>query len=362
MSDQNYLSAAFLQPLPPVPGSDFRFSAGPWNVHAGEDTFGPGIRPNIAFEEKLIRFKEIGLAGVQFHDDDAVPNINELNETEIRRAAAAVRKQLDRHGLEAEFVAPRLWMDPRTADGGFTSNSAEDREYALWRGFRSIDIAEELGCDRIVLWLAREGTVCAESKRAVNAVHLLIEAINRLLDYNPNMRILVEPKPNEPVDRSFCGTMGHVMGLSAATADPSRVGGLVETAHAVLAGLDPANEMGFALAMGKLWGVHFNDQNSLRYDQDRAFGAENLRQCFNQVMILKENGYGKNGEFIGLDVKAMRTQKVEHSYQHLINSMNVVRMLEAKVNSYDYAFQAACIADRNYEALEMYVMRHLMDG
>ena len=153
-----------------------------------------------------------------------------------------MKKVLDSNGLAAEFVAPRLWMDPRTVDGGFTSNSKEDREYAMWRAYRSIDIANELGCDKIVLWLAREGTLCAESKDAVEAIGRLIESINKMLEYDKNLKGLIEPKPNEPIDRSFCGTIGHVMAVSAATADPSRVGGLLESAHAILAGLDPANE------------------------------------------------------------------------------------------------------------------------
>ena len=45
---------------------------------------------------------------------------------------------------------------PRTIDGGFTSNSEKDREFAMWRAYRSIDIANALGCDKIVLWLARK--------------------------------------------------------------------------------------------------------------------------------------------------------------------------------------------------------------
>ena len=34
------------------------------------------------------------------------------------------------------------------------------------------------------------------------------------------------------------------------------------------AGLDPASEIGFALAMGKLRGVHLNDRNGMKFDQD----------------------------------------------------------------------------------------------
>jgi xylose isomerase len=288
--------------------------------------------------------------------------MNDLSDSQIRQKAREVKKILDDNGMAAEFVAPRLWMDPRTVDGGFTSNSKEDREFAMWRAYRSIDIANELGCDKIVLWLAREGTLCYESKNPVEGVNRIIDAINKMLDYDKNIKVLIEPKPNEPIDRSFCPTIGHVMGISAAAKDPSRVGGLLETAHAILAGLDPANEIAFGLAFGKLWGVHLNDQNSIRYDQDKAFGVENLRQAFNQIKVLVENNYGQNGEYIGLDVKAMRTQKDEVCYRHLENSLKIAKMLEEKVRKFDYDFQKKCVEERDYEALEMYVMELLMKG
>lgn len=338
----------------------FKFSVGPWNVSSGADVYGPATRSEIPMEEKIRKFKELGFDAVQFHDDDAVPNINELTEEEIKAEARKVRALLDEVGLKAEFVAPRLWMDPHCVDGGFTSNSEEDRKFALWRAFRSIDIARELGADLIVLWLAREGTLCAESKSAVVGTKRIVEAIDAMLDYDQSIRIAIEPKPNEPIDRSFCGTLGHVMGVSAATKDPSRVGGLLESAHAVLAGLDPANEMGFALAFNKLFSVHLNDQNGLKFDEDRSFGAENLRQSFDQIKILKENGYGSHGEYVGLDVKAMRTTRDDAAYEHLKNSLAVVKALEAKADRYDYAFEKKCIRERNYEALEMYVLNLLM--
>ena len=339
----------------------FKFSVGPWNVSSGADVYGPATRSEIPMEEKIRKFKELGFDAVQFHDDDAVPNINELTEEEIKAEARKVRALLDEVGLKAEFVAPRLWMDPHCVDGGFTSNSEEDRKFALWRAFRSIDIARELGADLIVLWLAREGTLCAESKSAVVGTKRIVEAIDAMLDYDKSIRIAIEPKPNEPIDRSFCGTLGHVMGVSAATKDPSRVGGLLESAHAVLAGLDPANEVGFALAFNKLFSVHLNDQKGLNFDEDRSFGAENLRQSFDQIKILKENGYGSRGEYVGLDVKAMRTTRDDAAYEHLKNSLAVVKALEAKADKYDYAFEKKCIRERNYEALEMYVLNLLMD-
>ncbi len=340
--------------------SKFKFSVGPWNVHSGADSYGPAVRDEIPFEEKIKKFKEMGFDAIQFHDDDAVPNINNYTEAEIIEEAKKVKALLDKYDLKAEFVAPRLWMDSHTADGGFTSNSAEDREYAMWRAYRSIDIAKVLGCDKIVLWLAREGTICYESKSPVESTKRLIEAINKMLEYDKDIKVLIETKPNEPVDRSVCPTLGHCMAVSAATIDPSRVGGLLESAHAMLAGLDPASEIGFAMAMGKLWGVHLNDQNGMKFDQDKSFGVENLRAAFNQVKLLLENGYGNNGEYVGLDVKAMRTEKDEGSYQHLENSLRIFKALEAKAEKFDYDFQKKCVEERDYEKLELYVMELLM--
>ena len=339
--------------------SKFKFTVGPWNVHTGADSYGPETRNAIDLETKFAKFAELGFSAVQFHDDDAVPDMNNLTEEEIKAEARKVKAMLDKYGLKAEFVAPRLWMDPHTVDGGFTSTSEKDREFAMWRAYRSIDIARELGCDLIVLWLAREGTLCAESKSAVTATKQLVEAINNMLRYDDTIRVCIEPKPNEPIDRSFCGTMGHVVAVSAATIDPRRVGGNLESAHAILAGLDPANEIGFALAFDKLFTVHLNDQNGIRYDQDKSFGVENLRTAFNQIKILTENKYWEKG-YVGLDVKAMRTTSDEDSYEHLRNSLEIFKALEEKVDRYDYALADELIAERKFEQLELYVNKLIM--
>ena len=64
--------------------SKFKFSVGPWNVHSGADAYGPATREEIPFEEKIKTFKEMGFDAIQFHDDDAVPNMNDLCSNYIR--------------------------------------------------------------------------------------------------------------------------------------------------------------------------------------------------------------------------------------------------------------------------------------
>ena len=341
---------------------EFRFSFGPWNIHEGDDPFGPMVRASFSFEEKLGFYKELGFDGIQFHDDDAVPNIDDLSPAQIVEAATARRKQIENVGLSAEFVAPRLWMNPHTVDGAFTSNSASDREYAWERSKRTIDIANALGTKKVVFWFAREGTYMRESKDAKLAVERLVDAINMMLDYDREVRLLIEPKPNEPMDQAYIPTIGHAIGLAALTSDPDRVGGLIESAHAILAGLDPADEMAYALAHGKLWSVHLNDQNGLKFDEDRSFGSINLRRAFNQVRVLDRNDYGKNGEWVGLDVKAIRTQKRETSTKHLRNSRELFLKLLEISRSLDETKMQELIENREYEELESYILLKLVGG
>ncbi|MCL4191881.1 MAG: TIM barrel protein [Thermoguttaceae bacterium] len=340
--------------------ADYRFSFGPWNIHEGADPFGPVVRASIAFAKKLKMYKQLGFDGVQFHDDDAVPEMEKLKPAEIVKQAAKVKRTLDGEELVAEFVAPRLWESPKGVDGGFTSNDPKCRKWAIERTKRAVDIARALGTNLMVWWLAREGTYIRESKNAIDAHKHLLDALNQTLEYDPEITIAIEPKPNEPMDHAYIPTIGHALAIASQTADPNRVGGLIETAHAILAGLDPSDEMAFALSMGKLWSVHLNDQNGLKFDQDKSFGSANLRSAFNQVRVLELAGYPATGRFIGLDVKVMRSQKAEGATRHLSNSRTVFLKLVEKVRTFPKDVQEKCIAARDYEALDLAVLEHLM--
>ncbi|MBM3241268.1 TIM barrel protein [Candidatus Poribacteria bacterium] len=338
----------------------YRFSFGPWNIHEGSDPFGPVVREPYSFREKIGFYRELGFEGVQFHDDDAVPNLNDLTHEQIAKKAKEVKKLLDDNGLVAEFVAPRLWEDSRTVDGAYTSNNPDERKYAIERSYRAVDIANELSTDKMVLWLAREGTYIREAKSSKDAVGYILDAINKILAYDKHIKILIEPKPNEPMDHAYVPTIGHAIALAYLSSDPDRVGGLIESAHALLAGLDPSDEMGYALYHNKLWSVHLNDQNGLKFDEDKAFGSNNLRCCFNQVRVLEENGYGRNGEFVGLDVKTMRTQRREVSTKHLLHSRKMFLSLLDKVRTLNKEIERQFIESRDYEGLDFFILEHLM--
>jgi xylose isomerase len=336
----------------------YRFSFGPWNISTGADPFGPPVRKEMEFARKLKAYKELGFDAVQFHDDDIIPA--DLDWQSTIKGVRDVKRILDGEGLSVEIVAPRLWEDPRTIDGAFTSNDSGNRTYALERSRRCVDIAREIGCRNYVLWLAREGTYIREAKCAKTAIARIVEAWNAILEHDNEIRVLGEAKPNEPMDQAYLPTVGHMIGVAYRTIDPSRSGVLIESAHSILAGLDPADDMGYALFHNKLWSVHLNDQNGLKYDQDKVFGSVDLRRGFNQVWVLEQNGYGQDGECVGLDVKAMRTTTFEESMYHLAHSKTMFLRFLDVVRGLEIRKVEELRTKGQYEQLEMLILNALM--
>jgi xylose isomerase len=333
----------------------YRFTFGPWNISTGADPFGPPVRNEVTFAAKIREYKKLGFDGVQFHDDDVVPA--DLGPAETMKGVAQVKKMLDGEGLFCEFIAPRLWEDPKTIDGGYTSNNPQERKYAIERSKRAIDIANAIGCRDIVLWLAREGTYIREAKDPITSIGRIVDACNAMLEHDSKIRLLGEMKPNEPMDQAYLPTPGHFLGIAYRTAEPSRVGVLIESAHSILAGLDPSDDMAYVLWHEKLWSVHINDQNGLKYDQDKTFGSVDLRRAFNTVWVLERGGFDG---CVGVDVKAMRTTRPGDQLKHLVNSRKMFLMMLDLVRKLDTAKVESFRSERDYEGLEMYILEHLM--
>src|SRR3974390_586501 len=152
-----------------MPQHHYQFCFGPWNISEGQDPYGPTTRPAQIFNWKLDQLKKLGFDAMMFHDDDAVPDIDEKTEAQLRNEAKELRKKLGDAGVAAEMVAPRLWFSAMTIDGAYTSNDPKCRQYAIDRSLRCIDIAGYLDTDLVVLWLAREGPSLREAKHGARS-------------------------------------------------------------------------------------------------------------------------------------------------------------------------------------------------
>src|SRR5688500_16465076 len=100
----------------------YKFCFGPWNISEGGDLYGPTTRPPQTLDWILDQLKARGFDAMMYHDDDAVPDIDNKSTERIEKETRELRKRLRDAGIVAELVAPRLWFSPMTIDGAYTSN------------------------------------------------------------------------------------------------------------------------------------------------------------------------------------------------------------------------------------------------
>ena len=175
---------------------------------------GDGIRPQAAgLQEAGLRRRAVP----RRRHRPGRPRLAKHSEGSRRRQEDARRR-----GAVRRVHRPAALGRPADDRRGFTANSPSDRQYALDRAKRCVDIAREVGCKNYVLWLAREGTYIREAKDARTAVGRIVDAWNAILEHDPEIRVLGETKPNEPMDQAYLPTVGHMMAVGYKTIDPAR--------------------------------------------------------------------------------------------------------------------------------------------
>ncbi|MER7002471.1 xylose isomerase [Dactylosporangium sp. NPDC000555] len=326
-----------MDPYVPTPAD--RFSFGLWTVGwQAQDVFGSASRPALDPVEAVHRLAELGAYGVSFHDDDLIPFGSD--ETVRDKVVTRFREALDGTGLVVSMATTNLFGHPIFKDGAFTANDRAVRRFALQKVLRNIDLAAELGAPTYVLWGGREGAESGAGKQMRAALDRYREAINAICAYirerGYDIRLAIEPKPNEPRGDILLPTIGHALALISTLDEPSRVGLNPEVGHEEMAGLNFAHGIAQALWHGKLFHIDLNGQHGPRFDQDLRFGAGNLRGAFWTVDVL-ENSSGYPTAYAGprhFDYKPPRTEDADGVWVTAAACMRNYLILKEKVRTF----------------------------
>ena len=330
--------------------SDIKYAFGLWTTGwQGVDPFGSATRPRLDPAENIRKLAELGAHAFTFHDNDVFAI--DATPAERQTAVDAIKKASEESGLVCEMVTTDTFQHPVFKAGAFTSNSRDVRRYGLRKVLRQVDLGAELGATTFVMWGGREGVECANSKDLGTAHARYAEGIDTVAAYikskGYDMRVALEPKPNEPRGDIFLPTIGHAIALINSLDNGDIVGVNPETGHEQMAGLNYTHGLALALYVGKLFHIDLNGQNGPKYDQDLVFGHGNLLDAFFTVDLL-ENG-SPNGEiapYVGyrhFDYKPSRTEWTPGIWESAAANMKTYSLLTEASKAYraDAEVQAA---------------------
>jgi len=259
------------------------------------------------------------------------------------QVCADFKKATDAAGLVIEMVTTNTFTHPVFKDGGLTSNDRAVRRFGLRKLLRAVDLAGTMGATTFVMWGGREGSEYDGSKDVHAAMERYKQGLDTIAGYiktqGLDLRIALEPKPNEPRGDIFLPTVGHALALIAELEHGDIVGVNPETGHEQMAGLNYTHALGQALWSGKLFHIDLNGQRGIKYDQDLVFGHGDLMSAFFTVDLL-ENGFPSapdGARYTGarhFDYKPSRTEHFDGVWESAKANMATYLMLAEKARGF----------------------------
>jgi len=345
-------SSTVSDPYTPTPEDHFTF--GLWTVgNRGRDPFGLEVRPPLDPVEAVHRLAALGAYGVNFHDDDLVPHGAPAAERDA--IVARFRAALDDTGMRVPMATTNLFSLPVFKEGAFTANDPAVRRLAVAKTFEAIDLGAELGAGVYVMWGGREGVEAEAAKDVRAALDRYAEAIDLCCAYvreqGYDMRIALEPKPNEPRGDLLLPTVGHALAFISELEWPEMVGLNPEFAHETMSGLNFTHAVAQCLWHGKLFHLDLNAQRIGRFDQDFRFASEGVRDAFHLVRLLEDARWDGMRHF---DAHAYRTEDAEGVWDFARGCMRTYLILRAKARRFneDPEIAEALAAARTAELAE----------
>ena len=205
------------------------------------------------------------------------------------RNGATLKKILENHGLKLATLDADIYTEARFKNGSFSNRNPKIRCAALERAKETIDVAIEAGSSDINLWLGHDGFDYLFQGHYVDAWNWILEGLQELAEYNPNMPISIEPKCREPRANEYVANTGKLLMLVNRINKP-HVGITLDFGHSLAALENPAECAVFAMREGRLQQVHLND-NYRDWDHDLIPGSVSVWEQVEFFYWLHRLGY-----------------------------------------------------------------------
>lgn len=178
------------------------------------------------------------------------------------------------NNLDVALTAADYWTNEKWRYGSLSSSDSKVRKEAIDIAKHVIDLTVEFNADSVLIWLAHDGSDYAFQVDFENAWVNMIESLNEIGQYNPDIKIAIEYKQKDPRAKSYIEDFGKTMFLIKSL-DVDNVGVALDLGHSFFAGERPAETLTLCNSQKKLYQIHLND-NYRDADPDLLLGTINF--------------------------------------------------------------------------------------
>jgi len=230
--------------------------------------------------------------------------------------------------------------------GSFSSQLESERREVVADLKKAMDFAVELGCKRITTCPLNEGHDYLFEMDYNKAYDYMEETIGAAASYQPEVKICIEYKWNDPRARCLLGNAGETLAFCQRLGLPN-VGVTLDIGHSIQAGERPAQAAVMLAREKRLFYVHLNDNDKF-WDWDMIPGAYNFLDFIEFFYYLRRLGYN---DWFAYDVFSKEINTVEN-FQ--VVTANTLKMMEISERLDDSTIEALLLK-RNPAASMQYL-------
>jgi len=307
-----------------------RFSVVYWHTfrNGGHDPF--GIDPTVVrpwddtffgkpdSEENSLRrvdaafefFQKIGVGYYAFHDIDASPEGEDLDESEriLESITDKLLAKQQETGIKLLWATQNMFSHPRFMNGASTNPDLTSFAWACAKTKMAMDAGKKLSAENHVFWGGREGYMSllnSDVKRELDHMAAFLQmAVDYKAKINHDMQLLIEPKPREPCKHQYDYDAQTVMGFLNHYNLQDHYKTNVEPNHTTLAGHEMEHDIMISSVYGQLGSIDANTGDTLLgWDTDQ-FCYDVRKTAMIMWYVIKQGGLGSGG--LNFDAKVRR--------------------------------------------------------
>lgn len=259
-----------------------------------------------------------------------------------------LKKLLNDNGFGVSAINVRSRRQGKWWRGSFSSAQERDRKELISDFQKAMDVAAEMGVNRITTCPLNEGNDYVFEMDYLDAYKYTEETFHAICSHNKDIKVCIEYKRNDPRTRSLIGSAGEALVLCQ-NVGIENLGVTLDIGHSIQAGERPAQSVALLHRANRLFYVHLND-NDRNWDWDLLPASFHLWESVEFMYYLQKIGYKNDWyayDVMSKEIDTAQTfsvvNKITRKLEKLAESLdeNKIKMLTQQrnpVSSIEYLF------------------------